>query len=82
MSKKSVGIKREVLEQYKRILDTFPNLPPYTLKPFNYPMLSAKYEMFEDKKSLHLLQQQSWLASFFMERTKTDIAAIEALASA
>ena len=77
MSKKQVGNKREMQENYTRILNTFPSLPPYTMKPFNYPLLSAKYEMFKDKKSLHLLQQQSWLASFYMEQSNTDIAAIQ-----
>ena len=82
MSKKQVGNKREMQENYERILNTFPSLPPYTMKPFNYPLLSAKYEMFKDKKSLHLLQQQSWLASFYMEQSKTDIEAITKVANA
>ena len=52
---------------YNRIINHFPDYPPFTLKAFEYPLLSANYEMFEDKKFLHQLQQQSWLAGFYEE---------------
>lgn len=61
--------KLEVKKQldYNRILNAFPDFPPFTLNKIEYPLLSANYELLKDQKFLHQLQQQSWLAGFYEE---------------
>ena len=60
-------LDKEKQEAYKRITDTFPNYPPFTLKKIMYPLLAAWYIQFNNKEFLHRLQHQSWLASFYQE---------------
>lgn len=54
-------------EHYNRIVNHFPEFPPFTMNSIEYPLLSANYELFEDNKFLRQLQQQSWLAGFYEE---------------
>jgi hypothetical protein len=66
-SKAEIKFEAKKQEHYNRILRTFPEFPPYTLNKIEYPLLAMNYEMFNDKKFLRQLQQQSWLAVFSEE---------------
>lgn len=58
-------ISKKEQEAYQSILNRFPMFPPYVKKSCEFLQLSLNCELYKDKRSLFLLQQQSHLAEWY-----------------